>query len=273
MTTIREDAVSFSKQQGRIRMELGNPPVAETAIGFYFQKLEGWNVLHHGALWKKFRTRYPDHEFLPPVLDIPLQPNIMFDLSSMPVRVGFVDKTKTQLVQTQNGLLLHSWRKTADRSEYQRYETIRSHLREDWTTLKAFLREMSLPNPTVTRCQMDYFNHLIRGEEWQDFSDLPKIFTVWRGLQHPAAEGNLQMASFTVSYRLDRGTVNFVVQPAIRSLDGKEIIQFTLSSSIVPTNSEDEELFGCLDECHNKAAQAFIDFTTDEARERWKQSK
>jgi uncharacterized protein (TIGR04255 family) len=197
----------------------------------------------------------------------------MFDFSSLPVRVGFVDKTKTQLVQTQNGLLLHSWRKKAGISEYQRYETIRSQLREDWTTLKAFLREKSLTSPTVTRCQMDYFNHLVRGEEWQDFSDLPKTFTVWRGLEQSATARKLQMASFSVSYRLDRGTVNIVAQPAIRTVDGKEIIQFTLSSSVVPTNSEDDELFACLDECHKNAAQAFIEFTTDEARKRWKQSK
>jgi uncharacterized protein (TIGR04255 family) len=265
--------VSPSSRQVQGRMEFGNPPVAETAIGFYFQRLEGWNVLHHGALWERFRTRYPDYEFLPPVLDTPPQPSIVFDLPSLPIRVGFVDKTKTQLVQTQNGLLLHSWRKTAGISGYQRYDTIRSQLRDDWTTLKAFLRETSLAIPIVTRCQVDYFNHLVRGEEWQDFSDLPKTFTVWRGLQQSTAAGNLQTASFSVSYRLDRGTVNILVQPAIRTADGKEIIQFTLSSSIAPMNSEDEELFACLDECHNKAAQAFIEFTTDEARERWKQSK
>jgi uncharacterized protein (TIGR04255 family) len=265
--------VSFSHQQGQVRMEFGNPPVAETAIGFYFQKIEGWNVLHLGALWERFRTKYPEYEFLPTVLDNPPQPNTMFDLPSLPVRVGFLDKTKTQLVQMQNGLLLHNWRKTANLSEYQRYENIRSQLREDWSTLKAYLREMSLKNATVTRCQMDYFNHLVRGEEWQDFSDLPKTFAVWRGLQQSAATDKLQMASFSVSYRLDRGTVNIVVQPAIRSSDGKEIIQFTISSSVVPTNSEDQELFACLDECHNNAARAFIDFTTGEARERWKQNK
>lgn len=272
MTTSQEQAVSSSEQKG-IRMEFGKPPVAETAVGFYFEKIEGWSILHHGALWERFRPKYPDYEFLPTILDTPPQPNSMFDVSSFPVRVGFVDKTKTQLVQTQNGLLIHNWRKRAESDEYQRYQTIRSQLQEDWSVLNAYLLKMSLKIPCVTRCQMDYFNHLVRGEEWQDFSDLPKTFAVWRGLQQSAVTGKLQMASFSVSYRLDRGTVNIVVQPAIRTNDGKEIIQFTLSSSMVPTNSGDEELFACLDECHNNAARAFIDFTTDEARERWKQTK
>jgi uncharacterized protein (TIGR04255 family) len=265
--------VSLSNRQGQIRMEFGNPPVAETAIGFYFQRVEGWNVLHYGALWERFRTKYPEYEFLPLILDSPPQPNIALDFASFPIRVGFADKTKTQLVQTQNGLFLHNWRKTADVPEYQRYETIRSQLRQDWNTLRDYLRERSLKDPAVTRCQMDYFNHLVRGEEWQDLSDLPKTFTVWRGLKQSGASGKLQMASFSVSYGVERGTVNIVVQPAIRTSDGKEIIQFTLSSSVVPANSEDEELFTSLDDCHNNAARAFIDFTTAEARERWKQNK
>ena len=273
MTTAQEHAVSSSNQQGQIQIDFGNPPVGETATGFYFQTIEGWSILHHGVLWERFKTKYPDYEFLPPIVEAPFHQSTVSDLSSLPLRVGFVDKTKTQLVQMQNGLLLHNWRKTAHISEYLHYEAVRSQLRDDWSTLKNYLREMSLKEPTVTRCQMDYFNHLVRGEEWQDFSDLTKIFTVWRGLEQSTLSGKLQMASFSVSYRIDKGTVNVMLQPAIRASDGREILQFTLSSSVVPTSSADDEIFTCLDESHSNAARAFIDFTTAEARERWEQKK
>jgi len=272
MTITQERALSFSGQQDEIRMEFGKPPVAETAVGFYFEKIEGWNILHHGALWERFKPKYPDCEFLPTILDTPPQLNNMFDLSNVPIRVGFVDKTKTQLVQTQNGLLIHNWRKRAENDRYQRYQTIRSQLQEDWNILNTYLHESSLKISKVTRCQVDYFNHLVRGEEWQDFTDLPKTFRVWRGLEQPVV-GNLEMASFSVSYRVAGGTVHILVQPAVRTSDGKEVIQFTLSSSIAPTNPSDDDLFACLDKCHNYATQAFIDFTTEEARERWKQNK
>jgi len=88
MTTAHEHAVSSSSRQGQFPIEFQNPPVAEAAIGFYFQRIEGWNILHHGGLWERFRVRYPDHEFLPPLLDTPAQQNIMLDLSSLPIRVG-----------------------------------------------------------------------------------------------------------------------------------------------------------------------------------------
>src|SRR5467141_585030 len=273
MTTTQERTVSFSDRQAQARVEFGNPPVAETSLGFYFQRVDGWNVLHHGALWERFRNRYPEYEFLPTLMDSPPPPGFVGDVTSLPIRVAFVDSTKTRLVQVQNGLLLHNWRKTAHILEYQRYEEVKSQLRNDWHTLQTYLKEMSFKEPIVTRCQMDYFNHLVRGEEWQDFSDLPKIFTVWRGLEQSTVSGKLQMASFSVSYRLGDGTVNFLVQPAIRSYDGKEIVQFTLSSSVAPTSSTGEELFARLDECHVNAALALLDFTTDKARERWKEKK
>jgi uncharacterized protein (TIGR04255 family) len=267
---MQEHSVSPDKRE-RVRLELSHPPVAETSIGFYFQRIDRWNPLHQGALWERFRTKYPELEVFPPIVDSPVsQPKVSFDFSSFLVRAGFADKTKTQLVQMQDGLLLHNWRKMPDSPEYQRYKTIRPLLHEDWNTLCAYLRESSFKLPTVSRCEMSYFNHLVRNEEWQDFSDLPHLFTVWRGIPQSAASGELQMASFSVSYRLENGTVNIAVQPAVRTTDGKELIQFTLSSSMVPSNPDDEELFRCLDECHENAARAFVEFTTDQVREKWR---
>jgi uncharacterized protein (TIGR04255 family) len=274
MTTTQEHAVPFEQRQFRISFR--NPPVAEVAAGFYFEKIEGWNVLHQGALWERFQAKYPETEFFAPILDfapkLPIQLNITENImSSIPIRVGFVDRTKTHLVQTQNGLLIHNWRKTPDHPEYDRYESIRAYLNDDWRTFRSYLGDKSFNNPTVTRCQIDYFNHLVRGEAWQDLSELPSIFTAWRGLPQLVKASKLQAASFSVSYAMGRGTINIVVQPAIRSNDGKELIQFTLSSSVPPTGSSDDELFSCLDECHDNAARAFVDFTTDAARERWNQ--
>ncbi len=256
-------------KQGQARLQLANPPVTETSIGFYFQKIEGWHLLHQGILWEKFRTKYPVLEFLPTILDAPQQ-KIQLDFNSPILRTGFADTTRTQLVQIQDGLLLHNWRKTPEAPKYNRYEMVRSLLREDWKTFCSYLREASLKDPVVSRCEMSYFNHLVRGVEWKDFSDLPEIFTTWRGVSQPAASGALQMAAFNVAYRVGRGMVNVVAQPGIRSNDGKEVIQLTLSSSVAPNNSQEEELFQCLDECHEYAGSAFVDFTTDKARERWR---
>lgn len=63
--------MSFSKGRRQTRLEFGDPAVAETANGFYFQRIEGRNVLHHGALWERFRSEYQKYEFLPTLLEAP----------------------------------------------------------------------------------------------------------------------------------------------------------------------------------------------------------
>ena len=258
------------QRQGQTSLRFNNPPVTETSVGFYFQKIEGWHLLHQGLLWSKFRTEYSELEILPTIMDAGPQHRLQLDFNAPVLRTGFSDSTRTKLVQIQDGLLLHNWRKTPEAPKYKRYEMVRSLFREDWNIFRGYLREASLKDPIVSKCEMSYFNHLVRGEEWKDFSDLSEIFTTWRGVSQPAASGTLQMAAFNVAYRVDRGIVNVAVQPGIRSNDGKEVIQLTLSSYVAPNNSEDEELFRTLDECHENAARAFVDFTTDKVRERWK---
>ena len=272
MSATQEHSVSPHKQ-GQVRLQFDNPPVTETAIGFYFQKIEGWHLLHQGVLWDKFLPKYPELETLPTILDVAPQQKVLFDLNSPTLRTGFTNRERTQLVQVQDGLLLHNWRKTTESPKYHRYAELREQLREDWSTFRGYLRQRSLKEPVVSRCEVSYFNNLVRNEDWKDFSDLSEIFTVWRGLPHSNSYGTVQMAVFNVFYQLDSGVANIAVQPAIRSSDGKEIIQFTLTCSVTPKTSEDDELFHCLDECHENARRVFVDFTTDEVRERWRQIK
>jgi uncharacterized protein (TIGR04255 family) len=270
MNTTQEQPLSRHRQ-GNVRLELRNPPVFETSVGFYFNRVEGWHVLHQGLLWARFRERYPDFEILPPIINAQGQLRVELDIASPIVRTGFVDKAKNQLVQIQDGLLFHNWRKTEGLPEYMRYGSVRSSLRDDWTIFGAYLRQENLKEPSVTRCEMTYFNGLVRGEDWEDFSELADIFTSYRALPAATSFGTVQIAAFTLVYKLPTGIVNVGVQPAIRAADGKEIIQFALTSIAVPKSSDEQELFHSLDECHENAKRAFVDLTTDKARERWKQ--
>jgi uncharacterized protein (TIGR04255 family) len=268
MNMTQEHSLS-PRKQGRVDLELVNPPVVESSVGFHFQKIERWHLLHQGLLWGRFRSKYPKLEILPTVLEPSPQQRIQLDLNSPILRTGFVDSTRTQLVQIQDGLFLHNWRKSVELPGYKRFDTIREFLRQDWETFRTYLQEESLKDPEVSRCEMSYFNHLVRNEDWNDFSDLAKTFRLWNGIPEQGSYGNVQMAAFNVLYQLDTGSVGVLVQPGIRSSDGKEIIQFTLTSSSQPKSSSEEELFRCLDECHENAQRAFVDFTTERARERW----
>jgi uncharacterized protein (TIGR04255 family) len=268
MKMTQEQSASLHRQ-GRARVELANPPVFETSVGFHFDKIEGWTVAHQGLLWSRYRRSYPGLEILPPVFTAQGPPRVELHIGSPIVRTGFVDEAKNQLVQVQDGLLFHNWRKTTPLPDYMRYDRVRPALRQDWATFCEFLGAESLKEPHVTRCEMTYFNNIVRGEDWADFSDLADFFTVCRALSPADTFGTIQIAQFNLQYQLPSGVVFFAVQPAIRAADGKEIIQFSLTSVAVPKTSEESALFECLDECHENAQRAFVDLTTESARERW----
>jgi uncharacterized protein (TIGR04255 family) len=120
MNRTQERSVSDGGQTSSVTFR--NPPVAETSVGFYFARIEGWNPIHQGALWERYRQRYPELEVFPPV---PIgnpesqRPEVQFDFLKFRVRTCFVNSAKTQLVQIQDGIFFHNWRKTPDAPLYQ----------------------------------------------------------------------------------------------------------------------------------------------------------
>ena len=45
--------------------EYETPPVVETALAVEFAQLKGWNVVHYGVLWERFKAKYPNCEVQP----------------------------------------------------------------------------------------------------------------------------------------------------------------------------------------------------------------
>jgi uncharacterized protein (TIGR04255 family) len=256
--------------QRQVRVDFEHPPAAETSLGFFFAKIAGWNVLHGGMLWERFRSQYPRTEFLVPILRSQPQPAIQVpqDLHSM-IRICFENTSKTELVQVQPDLFLRNWRKTASTTEYQHYDSVLPRFKEDWRTFRSFLEEQSLDGPVVSLCEMSYFNHLIRGEDWRDFAEITEIFPVWRGFPQGSLFTNPNAIAFNVAGEAPGGQITVAVQPGIRTMDGKEILQATITVSLAPSSSDDAALFQCLDQCHETAVKGFLQISSEQAQSRW----
>jgi uncharacterized protein (TIGR04255 family) len=253
-------------------MDLRKPPVVETSLGCFFAGIEGWNILHFGALWEKFRTKYPNVEFPPPLIqnvELPLTIRFSPGDSVIPIRALFTDQLKTQLVQLQTNLFLHNWRKRDENPTYEHYDHILPLFKEDWEVFTSFLEEQKLKRPKFTRCEMTYFNHIVRGEHWNAYEDLPKLFRVWRGFDATSAFKNIEQAAFNVVQSIGRGKVNVVVSPGVRLSDGKEILQMNVTAARTTEGSEDKELFDGLNECHEISLKAFREFVTRDALRQW----
>lgn len=254
-------------------MDFDKPPVVETSLGFVFNKIAGWNVLHFGALREHFKTKYPFTEFPPPIIATPIVPPVTVQWSPsesiVPLRTLFTDATRSQLVQVQNEFFLHNWRKTDKTPNYEHYDQILPLFQQDWNTYLSFLSTEDLVRPTVLRCEMSYFNHIVRGQDWEMFEDLPRVFRLWRGFDKNPVFNSIEFVAFNIVQPVGRGKIQIVVSPGVRTTDGKEILQVNLTASVVPSGSEDEPLFEALAGCHQIALQSFDNFFTDEVLSKW----
>jgi uncharacterized protein (TIGR04255 family) len=254
-------------------MDFDKPPVVETSLGFFIAKITGWNVLHFGALWEHFRNKYPLTEFPPPIIQPILGSQVTLQWSAsesmIPLRALFTDESRTQLVQIQNDFFLHNWRKTDKTPDYTHFEQVLPLFKQDWSTYLEFLKAQHLDRPKVLRCEMSYFNHIVRGQDWEDFEDLSRLFRMWRGFEKGGVFRHLESAAFNIAQSIGKGKAQIFVTPGVRAADGKEILQMNLTASTVPNGSEDNELFEALTQCHQIALKAFDGFVTDESLKKW----
>lgn len=261
-----------------MKFDLQKPPAVETSLGFYFPRVAGWNILHFGALWGKFREKYPITEFPAPVIPNLGNPPIKIEWNPsetiIPIRTCFTNADKTQLVQFQDNplretMFLHNWRKTEATMDYQHYDAVLPLFKRDWATFLEFLSEYDLPRPAVTRCELSYFNHIVRGEDWQEYADLPGLFRAWRGFDKDSVFKQPVFVGFNVVQVVGNGQISIAVGPAVRTTDGKEILQMNVTGVATVTETGDSSLFAGLAECHEIAIRGFRSFVTDEALLKW----
>jgi uncharacterized protein (TIGR04255 family) len=239
------------------------PPAVETALGVRFSPIGGWNVFHYGLLLGKFKNEYPKQELHPPLGEVTFQMSPVGALADVPVRCWFINRDDTQLVQIQNNCFIRNWRKTDQTPDYLHYDVIRPLFQRDWTLFQDFLREHGLRRPTLWQCEVSYINHFVRGRDWNDYSDLNKLYPAWRGVAAEGLFARPETVAFTASYGLPDGSLQFVSQPAIRRSDGAEIIQLSITALGKPTGSEDEDILKLLDRGREAVVRGFAAFLDD----------
>jgi uncharacterized protein (TIGR04255 family) len=246
--------------------EYREPPVVETALAIEVAPLEGWNVLHYGILWEEFRKNYPVTEVHPSPI---ISANAGLD---PPLRYFFINQSGSHLIQVRAGAFVANWRATPAGHEYPRYEQIRPAFEHDLKTFNEFLTRNRFPLPEVWKCEVTYVNHLLRGREWKDSSDVQNLFPVLRPVPSPTVLTTLSRISFIYNYELaeELGALQIQMVPGLRG-DGTELLQLTLTAAGKPRSSALEDILEWLDHGRRSVVLAFSEFTSAEVqREVWK---
>jgi uncharacterized protein (TIGR04255 family) len=237
-----------------------SPPVVETALAIEFAPVAGWNLVHFGAIWERFRDTYPGTEVIPGVQFSP-----ELEITNPPIRFFFTNEDGTQLVQLRSGAFIRNWRAQPDNEQYPRYETIRPSFERDLRVFLEYLTANGFAKPEVWKCEVTYVNHFLRGREWADVADLYKILPMLSSGVHTELLANPTQLRFAINYELADDFGNLLIQlvPGLRA-DGKELLQLTLTAYGKPKGSELPQLLEWLDQGHYAVVQGFSDFTSED---------
>lgn len=255
--------------------DFDDPPAVETALGVRFARIPGWNVFHYGLLLQVFREQYPEYQLRPAVGSIPISIRTDADFSGMPVRCWFIDHESSELVQVQDDCFIRNWRKTENSPDYRHYDVIKPRFERDWGTFIKFLDNNRLPQPEVWQCEVTYINQFVRGCEWHSFKDLGRLYPGWHSDTESPLLDKPQMVTFAAAFELpnEAGTLQFHSQPGVRSSDGAEIIQLTVTALGKPRSSEGAEILSWLDSGRAAVVQGFTDFTSESAHQLWRRKQ
>lgn len=267
---------------GSHRVDFARPPVAETILSVQFVELRELSIAHFGLFWADVRSRYPRHEVKPPLTPI------VEDFSGLPgpesgfgiqfgnepdARCWFIDETSTQLIQVQRDRFIRNWRKQhLDDEEYPRYDALRPRFADDWARFVAFLEREGLGRPDVNQCEVTYINHIERGLGWDSLGEAHKVFSILRTHREPREIlPDPEAIVFNARYVMPRhrGRLHVAAQPAVRRIDGKQILQLTLTARGKPDSSSPEDILAWFDEGHDWIVHGFVDVTTPAMHEIW----
>ena len=203
-----------------MKVRFKNPPINEVVIGAYFDPpLVALRNEHIGLLWSKFRDEFPTVEQRPPIeINLAQNPNPILPVDDefmvMP-RYWFVSEDEVTLIQVQKNAFLLNWRRRD--SEYPHFaENLQPGFVRHYQTFEEFLKkDVCIPVPTVSFCELTYVNMIEPVDYWQGPQNTPNVIQPFSILGSDQPDGSVP--TFNCTYRFEVGP-DLQLQVAIRSV-------------------------------------------------------
>ncbi len=260
--------------------KFSDPPVTETVLGVEFEPLEKWGIPYFGLFWERIRTQFPKFAVRPPLdsqieqFDKPkLATGPQFQILAEPeVRCWFIASDDRTLVQVQGSRFTYNWRKTRVADAYPHFDdSVRPAFVRVWDAFADFVQQQNLGQVNAIQCEVTYINHLEIGKGWKSAADLSRVFPFWSGKMNgeflPEAEG----VAFDVAFRMpdQKGRLRVSLKPAIRTEDGTEVLQLTLTARGRPSGNDSGSVMAWLDLGREWVVRGFADFTSPQMHSLW----
>lgn len=259
-----------------------SPPVNEVVLGVQFEALGDFAAVHPGLFWQTIRRKYPVFSAQAPLASVAEsfdgQPQsevtMQAVLSQSPPlpRCWFLDREGNNLIQLQADRFLHNWRKITGAEDYPHYANILPDFKNQWGNFRAFADGEGLGEIRLNHWEVTYVNHVFRGQCWEDFGDMHRLFPMLRN--DSLSEGFRNPERFSLSLRYcypeKLARLHVDVTPAVRRSDNALLIRFTLTARGRLESNADSEVYESFDFGHEAIVRSFTDLTSHEAHKVWK---
>jgi uncharacterized protein (TIGR04255 family) len=220
---------------------------------------------HIGLLWDRFRKDYPRVQHAPPLPGA--QNQLQIDtFTGLPLpRMWFINRNDDQLIQFQVDQFYFNWRRREN--VYPRYNKVINDFESVVTIVEGFFKDNELGHIIPLGFELSYINHIPKGEGWEVFDDLPKIFHdfLWdqisgRFLPKPTS------ISWGANFPLpqEKGNLTVSLKHAIRLSDKVPLLVLELKAKGEGDSISIKDIREWFDVAHEMIVLGFADLTNPE---------
>ena len=253
-------------EQSTIKYE--TPPIHEIVCGVLFDSIKELRAGHFGILWQKFRPDFSEIEdeiLVPPFPAEDLETPDKFPLP----RVWFIHKNENEVVQVQRNQFVHNWRKKQPDDEYPGYQKVIENFEKYLSLFQEFLAEENLGNLVVKQYELRYIDLIPKGQGWETFDDLEKVFPNLSFLTKPNTPStDIRGVNWQTILGLpnDLGQLGLSIRNAQQISDDQQLIHIVFKAL---SNQPHEPMRDWFDAVHDTIIQLFLNLVSDGIQEKF----
>ncbi len=249
-----------------------NAPVSEVACGATFVALKEFTTAHGGLFWSRIRDEFPEASHAAP-LSTPTEGWFDQTLGLPLPRQWFTSKNKQGLIQLQGDCLFFNWRRIGEEDVYPRYNTVIANYKSYLTVFLDFLRELAIPIPSVTGCELTYVNHIPQEHGWKSVDDLSLVF---RDMHWQKQAERFLPIPDNIAWKMQfplptTGVLTVSLSKGMRVKDRVPTLKLDLSAKATFQDKKFDDVWDWFDLAHQWIVRGFADITQEEMqRNVWK---
>jgi len=261
-----------------------NPPIVELVLGVQFERLGKLTSAHLGRYWQQLAAEWPEVSDAQPIEEVfetfgeeeRLGPRVLrLGLApvAFPGRLIVTHRDRTRVLQLQATRLHLNWRKYEQ--VYPSYDRLVGEFEKQFQRFGEFVRTSGLGELKLNQWELTYVDAFFQGEDWESAGDWQAILPGLFGSLPPLAnsQGVAERCDVSCTYRLshDRGRLHVCAKPGSVAWDKRPALLLRTTARGPLRESDMRSLRAGLDFGHRAALDAFLAFTADQLKKKWRE--